>query len=269
MSLNSKKAPESKKGLDLPLIEEDTYPARLRTIIDVGQHEIFYEKKSKGVRQLVNYLFELTDEVVTIENDDGEEEDITRWIALSNSSLFNQSIEDLDEKSWQYKILKAMDPLNKTDGDISQLLGKPVLISVVHKPIKGGQNQGKLRARIGSLSKPMKGQKVSPLTGEAQLFDFDEPSLEVFESQPDFVQEKIKAAVNFPEIEKKLYAEGDEEISEAEEDELPEAKPKKKQPKKSTTPKTRAKRTVKKKVEEEVVEEAGPELEDDDDDDEY
>jgi len=258
MSLNSKKAPEAKKGLALPLLEEETYPARLLSIVDVGYHEVFYQKKSKGIKQLVNFTFELVDEQVTIEDKDGEESEITRWVSVNNVSIISS---DPDEKSWQHRILKALDPKGEAEGDLSQLLGSALLIAMVHKAIQQGPDKGRVYAGVGTLSKPMKGQEISDLTGDTFTFDFDDADVEVFEALPEFVQEKIEAATNFSDISAVIFG-GEGDSSDEEEEEEEEEKPK---PKAKAKPKTKPK--AKPKTKPKAKPKADPEEEAEEDDD--
>jgi len=249
MSLNSKKAPEAKKGLALPLLEEETYPARLLSIVDVGFHEVFYQKKSKGIKQLVNFTFELVDEQVTIEDKDGEESEITRWVSVNNVSIVSS---DPDEKSWQHRILKALDPKGEAEGDLSQLLGFPLLIAMVHKSIQQGPDKGRVYAGVGSLSKPMKGQEISELTGDIFTFDFDDADVEVFENLPEFVREKIEEASNFSDISDTIFGSTSAEEEEEEEVEV------------KTKPKTKAKAKAKAKTKTKAKPKVALEDEDDD-----
>ncbi len=249
MSLNTNEAPESKKGLDLPLLEEETYPARLLSIVDVGMHEVFFDKKSKGVKQLINFTFELVDEQVDIEDENGEPDTITRWVGVNNVAVTSS---EPDIKSWQHRILKALDPTDKVDGDLSELLGSPLLITIQHKLISGGPNKGKEYAAVAGLSKPMKGQKVSELNGNTVLFDFDDIDVDVYEKLPAFVQDKIQEANNFSDVEGELFSSEEEEEEEEAEKEAHKAKAKAK-----AKAKVKAKDTNKK------------EAKDDDDNDDY
>jgi hypothetical protein len=43
----------------------------------------------------------------------------------------------------------------------------------------------------------MKGMVVAELVNDPQMFDFDEPNMEVFNGLPDFLKDKIKGATNF------------------------------------------------------------------------
>jgi hypothetical protein len=86
--------------------------------------------------------------------------------------------------------VKVLDPSNSWK-DLADLLGKPCAIQV------GSTMTG--NAKIESVVHLMKGMQVVEIYNPAKMlaFDFDNPDLEMFATFPQFMQEKIKSAINY------------------------------------------------------------------------
>lgn len=74
--------------------------------------------------------------------------------------------------------------------DVTTILGKPCMLSVVHKPKEGGG----VYANVGTVMKLPKGVPAPELEGEAILYDTD--NTDTWDKLRPWLQEKIKAAVN-------------------------------------------------------------------------
>lgn len=74
--------------------------------------------------------------------------------------------------------------------DVTTILGKPCMLSVVHKPKEGGG----VYANVGTVMKLPKGVPAPELEGEAILYDAD--NTDTWDKLRPWLQEKIKAAVN-------------------------------------------------------------------------
>jgi hypothetical protein len=158
-------------------IAEGTYPARLVQIISLGVHETEWQGQTKTAPKVM-LTFELPTETINING-----EDQPRWI----SREFNLS---LHEKSSLTPVVKALDPKGECQ-DLTDLLGKPCMVQV--------GSTASNNAKITNIVAPMKGMPVAPIYNEAKMvaFDFDEPDLELFATFPQFMQDKIKEAVNY------------------------------------------------------------------------
>jgi len=180
MSLNAK---AHKGGSDIPVLDVDTYPARLVQAIDVGTHEQFdYQtKKSQGFKPRVILTFELPTELYEF---DGEEK--PRWISREWTLSYNK-------KSTMFKIIQALDPKDEANGVISEMLGAPCSLTIGHS--KTG------KAKIGSIGAVTKGMTVDELFNEPRFFDMDAPDMEQFKAMPEWIRDKIK--------ESREYGEGD------------------------------------------------------------
>jgi hypothetical protein len=177
MSLNMQKLSKPTNSATRSRVAEGTYPARLVQIVSLGVQEGEWKGERK-VNPKVTLTFELPTETITI---NGEEQ--PRWI----SKEFNLS---LHEKSSLTPIVKALDPAGQCK-DLSELLGKPCMVQV------GSTETG--NAKITSIVAPMKGMPVAEIYNPAKMlaFDFDNPDLEMFATFPQFMQEKIKSAINY------------------------------------------------------------------------
>ena len=178
MSFNMKKL--AKPTSSFPKAEriaEGTYPARLVQIISLGVQETEWQGQTKTAPKVM-LTFELPTETINING-----EDQPRWI----SKEFNLS---LHEKSSLTPVVKALDPKGECQ-DLTDLLGKPCMVQV--------GSTASNNAKITNIVAPMKGMPVAPIYNEAKMvaFDFDSPDLELFATFPQFMQDKIKEAVNY------------------------------------------------------------------------
>ena len=95
-------------------------------------------------------------------------------------------------------------------------------MTIAVKVTKSGKNAGKERNDIINVS-PMTAKaaaKLPELVNPTKLFDFYEPDVEVFNTFPEWLQNKIKGAVDFPgsKLEVLLEDQPQEERTEEEEE---------------------------------------------------
>ena len=221
MSLNRSKAP--KGGSNFTIMDADTYPARVVSIVDLGLHETFYEGESKGIKQQINITFEFPGEFVEIEKD-GEVKQLPRWMSMNEVNVSEH------EKSKFVSIMKALDPKDEAGDDIGALLNATCAVSITHSTPTKGKHKGKTFANVGSVAGLMKGIEVGELVNEAYIFDFDAPTKEAYNRLPAFVIEKIQSAENYDELEAKISEVLSEE-DDIDEEEVVEEKPKAKKKK--------------------------------------
>lgn len=82
--------------------------------------------------------------------------------------------------------------------DITALLGKPCMLSVIHKT----SGKGNVYADISSIATLPKGADGKPIecppqVNQTQLLSFDEWNETLFESLPDFLKNKIKSSKEY------------------------------------------------------------------------
>ncbi|QHJ80979.1 MAG: hypothetical protein [Caudoviricetes sp.] len=172
----------------------DNYPCRVAQVIDLGLHhkEEYDTSISKYVPNMekapVNMLmvtYEFTTEFLKDENGE-EQEDKPRW--LSEQFPLYPLDSDLATSTKRYN---AFDPgASKFGGDWSKIAGEPCAVTIAHK--------GNHKAKIGNVAKPMKGMVVPDLKNPIKTFDLSEPDLDIFNSLPTWLQDKIKANLEYP-----------------------------------------------------------------------
>lgn len=77
----------------------------------------------------------------------------------------------------------------------STLLGKSALSSIVHSP---KDDQGQVRARVGTFQSLLKGQKPTAATTKLAFYDVENPDAEIYKALPDFIKKKIDQSLENP-----------------------------------------------------------------------
>jgi len=179
--------------VEQPLLEVGGYPARVVQVIDLGlQAQLPYMGNEKPPAHMVQVTYELADEFMLDEAGEALE-DKPRWL---NEEFPLKSL-DLDRAKSTQRYL-ALDPQLKEDGDFTKLIGYPCIVNVVHNAGKG-KNAGRTFCNVGSLSamREKEAKKLPELVNPPKVFILDEPDVDVFRSLPEFVQDKIKANLNY------------------------------------------------------------------------
>jgi hypothetical protein len=189
-NLNSTQMPiiAENNGSNYKIVEAGTYPARCYRMIEVGTVEETFEGKTKTLKK-VNLTWELPTELSVFHDDKGEEPFVV-------SKMFTLS---MNEKSTLRKMLegwrgKAFNEDEAKRFDITVLLGKECLLSIIHKPSKDGS---KTYAEISSISKIPKGMTCPPQINPSTVLSFDTWDQGLFESLPEFLQDKIKSSEEY------------------------------------------------------------------------
>lgn len=189
MALNANKAGGNKQFAPQANIVAGNYPARLVQIIDLGlQAQKPYQGKEKAPVQEIMFTYELVDEFM--KDEDGKDiEDKPRWI--SETMPFHGLYADKAKSTQRYN---AFDPSGAFDGDISRAIGMPINVAVVNNVVGD-----KTYDNVGGVStmRPRDAQTCPELKNPAKVFDLDAPNMEVFNALPKWVQDKIKANLNF------------------------------------------------------------------------
>lgn len=176
MSLKS----TAKGGGNFTPVPAGSHPAWCFSIVDLGTQKTEYMGTPKLTPQ-VRIGFEVPSETIVIE---GVEKPMTIHQEYTNS---------LSEKANLRHHLVGWRGVDFTDEqlkefDLSKLIGKSCMISVVHKTSKSGNVYG----QITSISKLPKGMAaLPPMSNTVVLFDVGQGRNAVFEKLPDFLKEKI------------------------------------------------------------------------------
>lgn len=155
--------------------EPDTYPARLVGIVDIGLQP-GYEWGGKTIKP--SYKLRLTYELVNTEMDDGR----PFWVheEVTNSD---------NERS---TLAARVASLRADIKDISSMLGKQCLVT-----LEKNKNDYTVISKNNGVSSAPSFMEVAPLRNDAFVFDMDKPNMDIFESLPEFVQEKIKTSLEY------------------------------------------------------------------------
>ena len=195
MSLNAKKLPAaaSNNAKRPDPLEEGTYPARLVQVILMGvQKERPYKGEERAPRLYLRLTYEMLDEFM--KDDDGNDlEDKPRW--LSEEIPFMSLKADLAKSTKRYY---ALDPEARADGDWAQLVGAPCMVTVVTETDKR-PGVDRIYEKVASVSsmRPKEAAKAPELKNPGRIFDFYEPNIDIFKELPEWIQEKIKSAVDY------------------------------------------------------------------------
>lgn len=171
--------PHDGGGEDFGRIEDGSYPARLVQIIDIGEQERIDFDTGKPTGQYQRRLF-LTFEFPT-ETIEMNGEEWPRWQSMEVTLSFHK-------RAKLPQIVSALDPKYQVT-DLSELVGRPALVTI------GSTKNG--RPKITNIVQLPKGMQVEDLKSPPVVFDMDDFDVEVFNTLPNFIQNRIKEAKNF------------------------------------------------------------------------
>lgn len=191
MAIKAPKNTQSKR-VEQPTLDVGNYPGRVVQIIDLGlQPQRPYQGQDKPPAHELMLTYELVD-CFMVDEAGNEVGDKPRWI----SETF--PIRSLDQdKAKSTQRYKALDPSGVAEGDYSKLIETPVNVTVVHGGINAKTN--KPYENVGNVStmRARDAEKCPPLQNPSKVFELDSPSLETFNSFPEWIQEKIKGNLNY------------------------------------------------------------------------
>jgi len=78
--------------------------------------------------------------------------------------------------------------------DITNLIGKPCMVNIIHKPAKTGD---KVYQSIGSVSPMPKGVPCPDQVNKNQILQYDNFDTNLFDSLPDFIKNKVLTSVEY------------------------------------------------------------------------
>lgn len=182
MSLNMNDAKnKSRERVEYSPVARGSHMARLVGLVDLGlQPQRPYEGKAKPPAYRIRLTFELPKQRIEING-----ESRPRWIDKEITfSTF--------ENSNMVKFYNVLDPDGTHKGDWRKLIGAECAVVVVHN-----EYQGKIYDNIQDITPIMEGIEVPPLENEPRIFDLSSPDMEQWERLPKFLQDKIKANLEF------------------------------------------------------------------------
>lgn len=182
MNLNDYKSGDGEKK-DYGRLEDGSYPARIVQLINIGRQyatdfktgEIkTYDDGNPVIQTKMFVTWEFPTETI-----DYNGEEMPRWY----SKEFTVSAH---EKAALPQLLKVA---GVTNGDITQMINAPMLVTI------GSTSTGK--AKVTGYTQLPKGMEVPELVNEAKVFDPYNPDMDVYNSLPNFIQNKITEAVDY------------------------------------------------------------------------
>jgi hypothetical protein len=190
MGLNASKVKGGNANkVEQPVMEAGTYPARLVQVIDFGlQPQRAFKGEAKPPAHEISTTYEFVD-CFMVDEKGNDIEDKPRWV--SETFPLRNIMADLATST---KRAKALDPENVHEGNWPALLGSPVNVTVVIN-----ESKGKVYTNIASTAtmRAKDAQKCPELKNDTKFFDLSEPDLEVFNSLPEWIREKIKGNLNY------------------------------------------------------------------------
>ena len=190
MTLNANKLEKPKSGNKQPVLEIGNYPGRLVQVITLGlQPQRPYNGQEKAPVQELYTTYELADEFM-IDEDGNEIEDKPRWI--SEYFPFHHLSSDMAKSTKRYL---ALDPTEEHKGDWSAIVNTPCNINIVQNKKSDGNVYNNISAVSGMREKDA--AKTPELKNPPKIFDLSDPDLEIFRSLPNWLQDKIKEALDF------------------------------------------------------------------------
>ena len=164
------------------LIPEETHVAICYSMIDLGTKEEEYDGKTKKQHK-ARLEWELTNETYSYTKDD-----VDYTLSMNEKSNLRK-----DLTSWRGT---AFTEDEAKSFDITVLLGKPCLITVVHVVSK----QGKKYAKISSITNLVKGMPSPDPINENFLFELDDYSDIKFDLIPEWIQDQIRESDEYKAI---------------------------------------------------------------------
>lgn len=209
MPLNANKLPRNNNRTPVDPLDPGTYPIRLVQVIDLGlQPQPDFKGEAKDPAYTIKVTYEFLDEFM--KDEDGNDiEDKPRWLSE------DFAIYSLDsDRAKSTKRYMALDPELEHEGDWSKLIGAPGMLQIVQNVSK--KNKDIIYNNITGLSsmRAKEASKAPDLINPGKVFSLDDPDIEVFNSLPDWIQDKIKGNLEFEGSALEKLLEGSTETSE-------------------------------------------------------
>jgi hypothetical protein len=194
------------EGSSFTPIEAGNYPARCYSMIHIGTCMDSYMGEPKEFNK-VRITWELPTEMRVFKEEKDEQ-------PVSISKEFTLS---MNEKSNLRKFLAAWRGKDFTEEeakcfDITKLLGKECMLSIIHKV---GKSNGKIYAEISGCATVPKGMKVDKQINPSFEFSYDNFDQDKFDSLQDWIKDKMKQSKEY-----KAIANPQEALSESREEQL-------------------------------------------------
>jgi len=182
------------EGGGFATLEAGTYPARCYKMVHIGT----VLEEFQGQKKILNKV-QITWELPTELNEFKQGEGKKPYVLSKEFTL------SLHEKSTLRAFLKAWRGKDFTEDeaksfDITKLLGVACMVSVGHK-----ESKGKTYAEINAVSPVMKGFEVPKQVNPTFELNYDNFTLEAFNTLPEFIRKKMESSNEFKKIEALIF----------------------------------------------------------------
>lgn len=187
MSITAKKS-----GGDFKKVEPGTYAARCYSMIEIGTITEEYLGQSKRMHKVM-ITWELPTELEVFHEEKGEEPyavSKTYTLSMHEKATLRRDLESWRGQGFTEKEAEAF--------DITALMGKPCMLSIIHRP--GKADPSKTYVEIASISKMPKGLECPPQINPTRILSFDNWDAELFDSLSDYLKEKIKSSEEYKQM---------------------------------------------------------------------
>jgi len=175
---------KSQGGSNIEPVPEDQHTARCVLVADIGTHDGAFGPKHQCI-----IGWELPECTHVFDEAKGEEPRMLSCfytVSLSEKANLRKVLE-----TWRGRAFTA----EELDGfDLSNLLGVPCMLSVVHKT----KPNGDVRSNVQSVSKLHKSIECPPQVVPSRLFNLDESVQEELQALPEWVQGYIRKSAEYP-----------------------------------------------------------------------
>lgn len=171
-------------------VPEGNHTARCFRIVDLGTQETTFNGEAKLSHKIIVF-WELNgeaDDGLPLATDDGKPFTVSKQYTMSLGKKANLRA---DLESWRGQ---AFTDEELKGFDISKLLGAYCMVTVKHE-----QSGDKTYVNVASVARwpaALKNAKFKPHNAN-QLFDLDERDMSVFDALPEWLQDKIKASLEW------------------------------------------------------------------------
>ena len=166
-------------------VEAGNHPARCVQMIHIGTVEENIQGSVKRLNK-VRLTWELPTEMKEWKEGEGERPAVIHkefTLSLNEKATLRKYLASWRGKDFTEEQAKAF--------DLTNLMGAPCLLNVIHKQSKEGN---KTYAEIGSVSPLPKGMTCPDQISASKILSYDEFDYTLLESLPDFVKDKVKSS---------------------------------------------------------------------------
>ena len=183
-----------KPGKDFQIVEPGTYVARCIGMIEIGTIVVNFGDGDKRVHK-AKIIWELPTEKAVFDEEKGEQPFIIS--KEYNLSMHTKSALRAMLESWRSK------PFTEEEAkrfDITKVLGKECMITVVHEP--GKADPSVFYAKVASVTQLMKGAICPPQINPTKLLCYENFDWGIFATLTEKDKSKLEQSVEFQKLQK-------------------------------------------------------------------